>query len=699
MATKKLSSPTTQHADIEWDKDGLPIAKPFGDFYFSRLDGLEESRYVFIKQNKLIERWAHLKEHQEFVIAETGFGTGLNFLTTWQQWQNLKQTGKIQPDARLKLISIEMHPLQLSDLKRSLSLWPELAAYSEPLIEQYPSLCSSGFHHLHFDDISLTLIIDEATEGLKKLLASDHPAFDQPQWGVDAWYLDGFSPAKNPDMWAPELFGLIHKLSRKNATASTFASTRLISDNWQNNGFTAEKKPGFGKKRELIRADLTDPYQPTPTSDFDEHTYNAPYSAPWYVSSPTISKRKIAIIGAGLAGCHTARSLANRGWQVTVFEQHTAVADEASGNPQGILYAKLSHKPETLSDFNSDALQFAQRHYKKYWLNSDKPQLGQQCGVLQLSYTNKAEEQHQRLFDSYKERYPEQSVVQKINREEASALSGIEQLAGGLWFAGSGWLNPKALCRQLLDHTSITLRTDCRIEAIKHKDNHWQLHLAGQKQAPETFPAVVIACANHAQQFEQTAYLPVKPIRGQVTYTDVTSASRQLKVVLCADGYIAPADDSDQHCLGASFNLKDKTTVITSAEQQENFSRLQKHFPAMADTLKTSNEAPLAGRAALRCTTPDYLPIVGAAPNFDAYTEDFALLRKNAKSSIPRPGPNWPNLYLNIGHGSRGLTYTPLCAEILAAQISAEAPPCSRGLQIALHPARFIIRGLIRNKI
>jgi len=698
------------HATIEWDEQGLPIAKTFGDAYFSPCGGLNEIRHVYLEQNQLPSRWAALSTQQTFIIAETGFGTGLNFLACWQLWQQQKQAGLVASDAHLHFISVERHPLLPQDLTRALALWPELHKHSDALLAQYPSASSQGFHRLNFDDVSLTLIIDEVVDGLEQLQCSDHPLFSQPQWRVDAWFLDGFSPIKNPDMWRLELFQQIQKLSGNGTSATSSTSTHAIKEHFQSCGFSVEAVLSFDARTEMLRAKLEQPYVAPAAEQFGEHSHNAEHNAPWHVAAPTEQQRRQAlIIGGGLAGCHTANALAQRGWQVTLLEQHPKVASEGSGNPQGVLYAKLSAKDETLGDFNRDALQFAQRHYARYW-ETDQPtqneaNLGQRCGVLQLSYNDKVKAQHQRLLESYQSRYPQQQLIQALDSDTATHVSGLVQPSGGVFFPDAGWINPQRLCQRLLAHPNITLRTSTCVEAISHDGQQWRVAIEDQGQA-EQHTTVIVCCASHVSRFTQTDHLPVKAIRGQVTYSAATPASLALKTVLCADGYVAPAapvtnnNTFQQHCFGASFSLHNPSLAFCPNEQRDNRLRLARHFPSLAKALAFNlDDHTASGRVARRCTTPDYLPIVGPAPNFDAYIEQFALLRKNARAGIPRAGPNWPNLYLNIGYGSRGLTYSPLCAELLAAQIDGAPLPLPRNVKVALHPARFIIRGLIRKKL
>ena len=179
------------NAQLDWDDQGRPHSRVFDDVYFSDTAGLEETRYVFIEQNALKERFAALRANGQMVIGETGFGTGLNFLCAWQLFE---QTA--QPDARLHFISVEKYPLTRGDLHRALALWPQLSDVSEQLLAAYFAI-HPGFQTLTLGNgrVTLTLLIGDVLEQLSQLDAQ-----------VDAWFLDGFAPAKNPDMWTPELF-------------------------------------------------------------------------------------------------------------------------------------------------------------------------------------------------------------------------------------------------------------------------------------------------------------------------------------------------------------------------------------------------------------------------------------------------------------------------------------------------------------
>ncbi|MGH1371220.1 MAG: bifunctional tRNA (5-methylaminomethyl-2-thiouridine)(34)-methyltransferase MnmD/FAD-dependent 5-carboxymethylaminomethyl-2-thiouridine(34) oxidoreductase MnmC [Cellvibrionaceae bacterium] len=681
------------YAALHWDSEGLPLSNQFDDYYFSKLNGLEETQYIYLDHNRLPERFSALEPEQSFVIGETGFGTGLNFLASWILWREQAPTS-----AQLHFISVEKYPLSHDDLARALALWPELGEPAQQLSQAYPQVLHPGFHRLCFDQgrVQLTLIIADACDGLSQLQQSLHPAFCYPQRAVDAWFLDGFSPAKNPQMWRPELFQKVHQLSANEATVATFAAATAVKRGLRDNGFDIVTNKGFGKKREMVSGQLSTPFVCPNADSFDRNSFNSPYPVPWPVTSTAaIEDKSVVVVGGGIAGCHTALALAKRGWKVTLLDQQSSLAKEGSGNPQGVLYAKLSHRQETLSDFNLLALQFAQRHYQPYWnhdtnsADSDRESIGEQCGVLQLAQTDKAAQLQQKLTQAY----PQQALFQQVDTQTASELSGIDCPTGGVFFRQAGWLNPAHLCRRLCDHPNIQIRLNARVSQLTREKGLWQLSLSSGETLIS--PAVVLATANQLKQFSHTEQVPLKPIRGQVSYLSADSNSQRLKTVICGEGYFPPADKG-QHCVGATFDPRYLELKVRTDDHRRNLLTLGEQLPSLRGSL--SDDAIRGGRAALRCTTPDYLPIVGPAPNYDAYLEDYALLRKNARSSIAQAGACWPNLFLNVGHGSRGLAYTPICAEILAAQMNQEPSPVGQTLQAALHPGRFWIRDLTRGK-
>ncbi len=673
-------------AGLTWDASGRPFSQRFDDVYFSRASGLDESRYVFIEQNHLPQRWADLPPHAHFVIGETGFGTGLNFLAAWDLWRQLAPSG-----ARLHFVSVEKYPLTRNQLQQALQLWPQLQSLAAELIEAYPPQPARGFHRLIMDkgNVTLTLIFDDALAGLRQLQPVSAPgpavAASEASWvgettKVDAWFLDGFAPSKNPDMWSQSLFQTLARLSDIDTTFATFSAAARIKQGLPAVGFEVHKVPGFGRKRDMLRgnfvvaAESISSEAPSPR----EHTWHL-----MAANDNSHKERHVMVIGGGLAGCQSARALAQRGYHVTLLEQ-ARIASGASGNAQGVVYAKADNSGP-LADFNLTALQFACRSYRS---QIGYATCGGLSGVIHVPQSEKQTRDYRALAARFE---GEPGFVRWLEPQQTEAECGLVIAPGGLLFPQAGWLDPRQLCRQLLDHEKITCVEEAPVEQLVHSQGQW-LALGPEENLLARAPQVVIANASDARKLTQTRHLPVKPIRGQVTEVTATPASQRLTRVLCGRGYIAPARGGE-HCLGASFNLHDSGKQSQAVDDRQNLTRVGD----LSHSLEDWGE-PLKSRVSFRCASPDYLPLVGAAPIADDFKRDFARLRRNARTPIDVTGHYYPGLFINIGHGSRGLAYTPLCAELLASLINAEPLPLARDVVLRLHPARFLIRDLQRNK-
>lgn len=690
-------NPETGTARLVWDENGQPISARYGDVYFSRHNGLAETRYVFLTQNHLADRWQAGFEQRTFYIGETGFGSGLNFLAAWQLWDQSPVLGK-----QLHFVSVENEPLGKQDLQRALALWPELADYASELLAEYPRRLMPGFHRFTFarERIILTLIVADASAGLNQLLVSDHPHFRLPfHSGMQAWFLDGFAPAKNPDMWQPALFDVIAALSAPGCTLATFTAAGLVKRELQRVGFRIEKRAGYGRKRDMLTAEYSG-QESAPAKKLVTSTRNSPYPVPWHVPSHSVtgampSDKQAVVIGAGLAGSHSARALAERGWQVTVLEQAAEIASGASGNAQGVVYGKLSSDEDPLARFNLASLLFAQRLYRQYWGMSG---IGEQCGTLLLGFDDSERRIQKKLRTQLQDA---EDFLRFVDARQATELAGVPVDHSALFFPQLGWLRPGQLCRALLDHSNIQLRCNARVHSLNLDpvSRHWQL-ADKHRQTIATAPAVVIANACDARALAQSAHLPLKNIRGQVSH--FAGEQLPLRTVICGAGYIAPAATIGAERLqsfGATFTLKEQRPEVLEADHRQNLAKLSASLPSAGSALHNLDVAELSGRAAFRCTTPDYLPLVGPVPDFTAFVDTYRLLGKNARAGIPLAGPYLPGLYVNVGHGSRGLAYTPLASAMMAAQMDGDLLPVPRNLALALNPARFIIRDLIRRRL
>jgi tRNA 5-methylaminomethyl-2-thiouridine biosynthesis bifunctional protein len=286
--------------------------------------------------------------------------------------------------------------------------------------------------------------------------------------------------------------------------------------------------------------------------------------------------------------------------------------------------------------------------------------------------------------------------VQVLGAEEAGELLGIEQPAPGYWFPRSGWLHPGAVCRALANQPGIHTLENCGEIELSTNTAGWRATDPAGRHWDA--PCVVIATGNASSGVAGLDWLPLRAIRGQTTLLPATGDTSKLRAALCHEGYIAPARVGE-HCIGATFDLDDRDTTLRPQDHTSNLESLARAVPAWQEGLQQQDPSVLGGRVGFRCASPDYLPLAGPVPDRQAFLRRFAGLRRNARRDIPLPGDYLPGLFLSTGHGSRGLTSTPLAAELLASQICREPPPLSRDLIRALAPARFIIRDLSRNRI
>ncbi|WP_085696952.1 bifunctional tRNA (5-methylaminomethyl-2-thiouridine)(34)-methyltransferase MnmD/FAD-dependent 5-carboxymethylaminomethyl-2-thiouridine(34) oxidoreductase MnmC [Pseudomonas sp. B26(2017)] len=657
--------PVMPHAQIDWDDQGRPRSRVFDDVYFSDQSGLDETRYVFLEQNRLAERFAALPAGGRLVIGETGFGTGLNFLCAWQLFEQHAVAG-----ARLHFVSVEKYPLSPADLQRALALWPDLKPLSDQLLKHYVAI-HQGFQRIVLDNgrVTLTLLIGDALEQLPQLDGQ-----------IDAWFLDGFAPAKNPEMWTAELFAELARLAAPDSTISTFTSTGWVRRLLNAAGFKMKRTPGIGHKWEILRGEFL---------GWPENVPLPAATKPWFARPIQLSsERRALVIGAGLAGCATAASLAARGWQVSLLERHDAVAREASGNPQGVLYLKLSAHGTALSQLIVSGFGYTRRLLETLQRGTD----WDDCGVLQLAFNEKERERQGQLAAAFPE-----DLLQWLDQPEAQARAGVGLAHGGLYYPEGGWVHPPALCQAQSAQPGVTLLTHQEAVELRKVDGQWQAFDGDRLIA--TAPVVVLAGAAEIKRFPQSADLPLKRIRGQITRLAQTTRSQALATVVCAEGYVAPAR-LGEHTLGASFDFNNDDLTPTTAEHLGNLAMLEEISTDLVARLHISEPDAdrLEGRAAFRCTSPDYLPIVGPLADHEAFTDAYRALSKDARQVPDVPCPWLDGLYVNSGHGSRGLITAPLSGELLAAWLDNEPLPLPRSVAEACHPNRFALRRLIRGK-
>lgn len=595
--------------DLSVDGQNRVFSHAFGDVYFSRDGGADETRHVFLHANGLPERF---REAPRFTIGELGFGTGLNFLVAWQAF--LENSTASQ---HLHYLAVEQYPLTAAQLTQvHISPPPGFAA----LQAAYP-LRLPGWHTIALERCTLTLAFGDATALLQEI-----------DGAIDAWFLDGFAPAKNEAMWRDALLSELRRLSAPGASFATFTAAGQVRRGLEAQGFTVEKVPGFGRKRDMLKGRRMG------------------------TAAPVISReppQSVAIIGAGVAGACLAHALAERGIATTILERGQA-AGGASGNPAGVLFPQLTKHYIPSTAWHFTAYGFMLRQLRR-WQAEGLSFTHAQPGMLRLPRPGQRAEDFLSLA-------LDPAIARYVTRAEGSALAGTAVAGDGWWFPQGTWIDPTSLIRALLQHESIRLREYTPVQSLQAQGDGWKVTLAsGEHMLTD---AVVLAAA------DQTAtLLPQYPLKmglsaGQVSLLPPDAARTALRSIVSHRGYViplkTPGSQAGSYLLGATYERHDFSGTLTPQGHAENLRHAQAALPewlAMPPPL-----ASLDGRVAFRATTPDRLPYVGMLA---------------------------PGLYISTGHGSRGMISAPLAAALIAAEIAGETVPLARSLRAAIAPRRW----------
>lgn len=629
-------SHSIQTAELDWQiVDGIeiPVSRQFGDVYFSKDNGLLETRHVFLGGNDLAERFTQLQPYDYFCVGETGFGTGLNILALWQMWQQFKPDN----NSHLHAISVEKFPLSKNDLIRALNAWPELKPLADQLIAQYP-LPILGCHRLNFPEqrFSLDLWLGDA-----------HDVFPQipKTTTVNAWFLDGFAPACNPDMWEENVLNHIVRLSDYHTTFASFSVAGVLKRGLRQHGISISRPRGFGHKREMLKAIWLKPEESAiQTSEnvafvTEQTEKKSQVSEVNKLHSATqINKqRQIAIIGAGIAGLSCAWSFAQRGHKVSIYEQREPLSG-ASGNPLALLNPKLSSTSTADQHLMTVSWQYALRHYAQF-------KAFRALSVNQISLKN-----HDEALKLVTE-YPNNTLQTEQPDLTTDYPNIILNQAGAVY--------PHLLRDEILTHPNIQL-FQAKIQKIsKQADGLLQIH-SDNTEISQIADHVIVCAARQSSSFFER-YPTLKPIRGQVSWLNNASNPLKHHLAYSYGGYCMQLND--QHMiLGASFFPNRDDQDVEEQDHVHNYELIHNIFPDYAKTL-----APIhtwQGRASVRAQTADYFPLLGKLK-----TED--------------------EIYTYAGLGSKGFLYSPLCSEILAAMILHEACPVPEKLLTYLNPLRF----------
>ena len=525
-------------AQLRFTEQGVPYSEAFEDVYHSAGGAVAQARHVFLGGNRVAERWAG---RERFVILETGFGAGVNFLATWQAWR--RDPARC---GRLHFVSIEKHPFALQDAKLVFERFAELKSEGAELEANWPTLVP-GAQRIELDggNVVLTVVLADVSVARELRLAAD------------AFYLDGFAPAKNPDMWSPALMRSLARLAAPGATASTWSVAASVRHALEETGFAVQKRPGFGDKREMLVAQYA--------------------KAGRAAHGPKC--RTASVVGAGLAGAAVSERLCARGWNVTLYERHAGPAKEASGNHAATFHPLVTPDDSVFARITRTGFLASIRSWEKLAPRWDV------CGVLQLARDAKEADSQRRSVAALG--LPADYAA-LVTQEEAAAHAGVPVAAEGLWFPRGGWVQPASLVEaQLLA---------CG-ERLERRFNQALTKLPAA-------PIVVLANSGEAQHLKALPHLRLRRVRGQLTYVRAEDVDAP-QVVVLRGGMVLPAVDG-LCVVGATYDLEDDDPAPREESHAANLERAAQIIPGFS-----LRPAGLQGRVAFRAVAPDRLPIVG----------------------------------------------------------------------------------------
>ena len=629
---------------------GQQLVHPdYDDHYGLDGGGLSEAAHVFIDSQRLPERFAALTPGETFTVAELGLGAGRNLLAVWSCFAR-----HAPPTARLHLHTFESHPPQ----------WQHVYAAIAAMWQRTPAALQARFEGLlprlkQLEQTWPTALpavseLDTGTERVR-VTAWVGRAEDTLPWAdftADHWLLDGFSPAVNPALWSPQLLEEVGRHTALGGTLSTYSAAGRVRRALQAAGFSVQRVPGHGRKRQMVVADkLTAAAGGAVAQRF-------PWSAPRELG-------RVAVVGAGIAGTSIARRLAEEGFQVTLVEAQRPGAG-ASGNPWGLLQPLPNLGDSPVGDWTTRAFAWTRAWARRRALSYEPVSVARYGAPDRLDYA-------QRLRASL----PWGDVLEDgatITDAPAGAVLGIRTAA---------LVQPDTWCAQLADHPRIHLRP-ARVVALDRREAHWQLIL--EQGSPLQADTVVLA--NSTQARDLLPALDLHPVRGQLVQLAQTPQSAAQTRALCGAIYLLPARDG-AHLLGATYDRDDPDPMIREADTQ----RLLGDLSEVTRALGSPPEV-VAGRVSWRGVTPGRLPFVGPIDD-PALVSSTLSPRKSSRPLFPSNCLQ-AGLWVSAGHGSRGLCGGPLAAHVLVEAMLGRRPPIPPTTLDAVHPSRVTVARLRR---
>ncbi|MEM7624498.1 MAG: FAD-dependent 5-carboxymethylaminomethyl-2-thiouridine(34) oxidoreductase MnmC [Planctomycetota bacterium] len=618
-----------QPADIRFDERGNAFSAAFDDIYFNPDNAAGKTTHLFHRATGFDEQCGALRSGQPLIVGELGFGLGLNFLGTWAWFKRLAPT-----PSRLHYVGIEFAPPSHDQLRRALCGMPDWSAEVEALIDGWPGRVA-GVHRIELPRCSLTLHLGDVDEMLPGVARG----------GMDAWFLDGFAPEKNPAMWSADVARQLFRLTRPGGRLGSFTAAGHVRRALADAGFGVERLPGDPFKRHILAAQRPGSHGGSHESDRD---------------------KRVVIVGAGWAGLSVADALHGRGHEVVVTDSQQPGAG-ASGNRQAVVSPVLDAAASPRQDFYRSAFALASRRHER-------------CGVL-------------RRPDTQKDAAALQKAAEVFGAlDEWFDWRGDDENEEGLWMPTAGMARFTEFTAQVGSILpGAAQRWPWAVVDLQPRGEGWVLRSADGETIEAD--AVVLACAAAVRRFAPTSGWPLRRIRGQVSHVAATPASLGLNHVVVGEAYVCPALDG-RHSVGATFDPDSDDPHERPADHEDNRRRAQQTAPRWADAMDWST---VTGRVGFRTNTPDYLPMIGPVPDV-ARCREVCGNAADASALTVDNLPAVPNLYAATALGSHGVITSALAGPLLADLIDAAPLPCSAHAYAAVAPARYLLRAARRRQ-
>ena len=589
-------------------------------------------------------------------MLEARFGDAASFLATWLAWRNDADRCEY-----LEFIAVEPRPPARAALTAGDHRDPRLAPLADQLQRAWPPL-TPDLHAMHFEGgrVRLLLAVGELPHWLTRL-----------ETRIDCLALGAADFASEPH--DAHLAKRLARLSAPGATLTLPRGDPLLPGRLASAGFEVDENPETCARAAFVHARFVPRFAPRP----------APRSAAAggparraIRPTPATAAPHAVIVGAGLAGCAAAWALAECGWRSTVIDRAGRIASQASGNGAGLFHGTLNEPDGLHARFNRAASVAA--HAAVRAAVEGHRVRGATDGMLRLERTldvaaMRAMLQRLRLPPDY---------LQALDAAQASAVAGLALCHPAWFFAGGGWVHPAGLARAYLERAgaAATLRLGVEVHAVRREGEGWRLLDAVGGTLAES-EMVVLANAADAQRLVGEAEWPLESMRGQISQLPAADAPFALpRVPIAGAGYLLPPIDA-MAVFGATAQAGDADARVRIADHHANLAQLERLIGRRVEV----DAASLQGRTAWRCTSADRLPLIGAVP-------DAALARVSERIDQPRFVPRLPGLFVFTALGSRGITWSALGAQVLAAGMTGATPPIETALLDAVDPARFISR-------